>query len=220
MKWTLVDPPAKGCPSNVFGDPRKACTPVPNLPTAKTSQNANATFLGIPEKRVAAPCPKSATPWYTLFWDPRKACSRPLSQICRTLTRINWWTLAAPLGRTYVVVGVGSGGSMWWWEYVARRSVALLGRGVALLGRSVALLGAHSAQCRARQAVRGTPGGRTPRSAAQSKDLRALQCASELECRAQGRRVALRGPCVALRGRCVALRGTPWHSPPCPLSEP
>ena len=71
--------------------------------------------------------------------------------------------------------------------------------------RSVALLGAYSAQCRARQAVRGTPGGRTPRSAAQSKDLRALQCAPELECRAQGR-------LVALRGRCVALRGTPWHS--------
>ena len=63
-------------------------------------------------------------------------------------------------------------------------------------------------------------GARARWSATQSRDLLALQCASELECRALGRRVALRGPCVALRGRCVALRGTPWHSVALPLMSP
>ena len=51
-------------------------------------------------------------------------------------------------------------------------------------------------------------GARARWSATQSRDLLALQCASELECRALGRLVALRGT----PWHSVALRGTPWHS--------
>ena len=58
-------------------------------------------------------------------------------------------------------------------------------------------------------------GARARWSATQSRDLLALQCASELECRALGRLVALRGT----PWHSVALRGTPPHVSSANLEE-